>query len=100
MYIHKKTGVKITDHQYLYDLDSYEQMDYIRSVESESKTSSNRDIVDTIVDVGLGIAISSLFDNDSSSSSSSDFGSSNDLSGFDGGFGGGDFSGGGSGGDW
>jgi uncharacterized membrane protein YgcG len=52
------------------------------------------DIADDIVDIGLGIAISSMFD----SSSSNDSSSSSDSSDFSGG--GGSFDGGGSSGDW
>lgn len=98
MYRHIRTGQLITSVNYR-NLSYSEQRNY-----QPDGTSSNRDIVDTIVDVGVGMAIESvlgsIFDDDSSSSSNYDSSSSNDSSRFDDGFGGGDYSGGGSSGEW
>ena len=94
MYIHKTNYSEISDSTY-YQLDYNEKQNYRKKEES----SSSNDIIDTVVDIGIGLAISSIFD-DSSSSSSLDYSSNDSSSGFDGGFGGGDFSGGGAGGDW
>lgn len=86
-YIHIHTGLRIDSQQY--SKLSYDD----KFLFLPENTSSNRDIVDTIVDVGVGIvigsAINSFFDDSSSSSSNYDSSSSSDSSGFDGGFGGG-----------
>jgi uncharacterized protein len=60
-------------------------------VHQEESRKQDDGIVDTMIGVGIGMAIESLFDSDSGSSSSS----SDSFSG-----GGGDFGGGGSSGDW
>jgi len=74
MYIHKRHRTRISDSQYNI-LPYFEKDEYYR------EESSSEDIVDTIVDVGIGMAIgygiSEIFGNDSSSSDSS---SSNDSS--------------------
>jgi len=57
--------------------------------EGNHQCSNNNDIIDTAIDIGLTMAIGSLFDSDDSSSNSSS-GSDSSFDGFDGGsFGGG-----------
>lgn len=93
-YKHIETDEIISGSEYN-SLPPYKQKDYFPVKEEEYK---DNDIVDDIIDIGIGVGLASLFnsDNDSSSSDSS---SSSDDSGF-GGFDGGDGGGGGASGDW
>jgi uncharacterized membrane protein YgcG len=61
--------------------------------------STDNDILDTAIDLGISLAITSLLSSDDSPSSNSDYGSSDSGSSFDS-FGGGDFGGGGSSDSW
>jgi len=89
MYIHKRNNTRITDSQ-------YNSLSYMDKEHYRKDYSSSDDIVNTVVNIGIGLAIGSIFDSDSSSSSSS----SNDSSSFDGFGGGGEFGGGGADTDW
>lgn len=75
----------------LSDLPAEERAYFRRTGSSELSRDSDDEpgILDTALDIGIGIGLSSLFNSDSDSSGSSDSGSSFD------GFGGGDFGGGG-----
>ncbi len=68
-----------------------------RRVSSYCSHCNDSDLIDDVIDLGIGLAINSFFDsNDSGGSSSS--GSEDNSGNVD--FGGGDFGGGGAGGDW
>lgn len=86
----------ITHSEYM-TLGYIERDHFIGTYESEtarSRSSDNTDIVDDVVGLGIGLAIGSMFDNDSSSSSDSSSDSGSSFDGFDGGsFGGGGASG-------
>lgn len=76
---------------------SYVPSYHICTKEDYRSSDSSSDLLNLGMDIAIGSAISSIFDNDNSRSSS-DFGSSSD-SGFSG-FDGGDFGGGGSSDSW
>lgn len=82
-------GQVIDSYEYS-SLDVYDRYKFQEIIEEE------RDIVDDIVDIGLGVAISSLFSSSSTPDNSSS--SSNNSSDWD--FGGGDFGGGGASDSW
>jgi uncharacterized membrane protein YgcG len=86
-YIHKRTGIKISANQYQ-SLRSWDKSDY--------ELVNDHDIVDTIVDVGIGMALGDMLFGDSNNSSSDNPSSDSSFEGF----GGGEFGGGGAGDGW